>query len=370
MKSLSFFIKAGAVGIVAALVVMLFMMPKNQALQSPLSATNPTPTGMTGPVSYADAVKKAAPSVVNIYISKTIREPRRKNSLLEQFFGLRSKPRERTQSGLGSGVIFSAQGYIVTNYHVIHEAENIYVSLRDGQHAAATVIGSDPDTDLAILKIDLSDLKAISAGQSENLQVGDVVLAIGNPFGVGQTVTMGIISATGRDHVGVNTFENFLQTDAAINPGNSGGALVNAHGELIGINTAIFSKSGGSDGIGFAIPIDMVKSILTQIVENGSVVRGWLGVEAKDIPPRLRSQVPVKGVVITGIFRGGPADQAGIKLGDVITEINGSSTHTTRAMLNMITDNEPGTELHIKLWRDGNMINKMAILKQRPAIQT
>lgn len=377
MKSLSFVIKAGAAGMLAALLVVLFIMPEQEQATSqppeqqaavPAVAQPATPR-QSGPVSYADAVEKAAPSVVNIYTSKTVRQSRR-GSLFEQFFGNRSMPRERKQSGLGSGVIFNAKGYIVTNYHVIHEAEDINVSLRDGQHAPAKVVGSDPETDLAILKIDLPNLTAISAGQSDKLRVGDVVLAIGNPFGVGQTVTMGIVSATGRDHIGVNTFENFIQTDAAINPGNSGGALVNAYGDLIGINTAIFSKSGGSDGIGFAIPIDMVKSVLAQIVQHGRVVRGWLGVEAKDIPLHLKTKIPVQGVVITGIFRGGPADKAGLKLGDVVTQINGVNITDTRSLLNNITSNQPGAELHITLWRDGKTIKTMAVLKQRPAIQT
>lgn len=366
MKSLSFVIKASVLGLIAALAILLFLLPREQVVVTP-TTTPAAPNNMQGPVSYADAVAKAAPSVVNISTSKTVREPSNR-SLFEQLFR-NTIPRDRIQKGLGSGVIFSKQGYIVTNYHVIHDADNIKVFLRDGRQEPAKVVGSDPEADLAILKIGLSNLDAISIGQSDKLRVGDVVLAIGNPFGVGQAVTMGIVSATGRDHLGVNTFENFIQTDAAINPGNSGGALVNAYGDLIGINTAIFSQSGGSDGIGFAIPVDMVTSILKQIVEHGRVVRGWLGVEAVDIQPQLAKQYSIDGVIITGIYRNGPADKAGIQLGDVISEVNNQAIQNTRALLKVISGSKPNTDLNIKFWREGKTLNTVATVNQRPPIQ-
>ncbi|MBN1378552.1 MAG: trypsin-like peptidase domain-containing protein [Gammaproteobacteria bacterium] len=324
----------------------------------------------TGPVSYADAVSRAAPSVVNIYTARTVKV-RQGNSLLEQFFNQgRNLSRNKIQKGLGSGVIFSKHGYIVTNYHVVHQAEDIHVSLQDGRHAPAHAVGADPETDLAILKIELENLTPIPVGHSDSIRVGDIVLAIGNPFGVGQTVTMGIVSATGRDRLGVNTFENFIQTDAAINPGNSGGALINALGQLVGINSAIFSKSGGSDGIGFAIPVDMVSTVLEQIIQHGQVVRGWLGIEAREIPTHILQKLKTPGLLVTDVFQNGPADQAGLQRGDVITAINNQPTMDMRTMINMITAQPPGTKLAIEIMRDDRIQTLSATLQQRPLTST
>ena len=289
-----------------------------------------------GPSSYATAVEKAAPAVVNINTAKlvTVRpHPFFDDPVFRQFFGRGRDelvtPRQQVERSLGSGVIMSDRGYILTNHHVIHGADAIQVSLRDGRMAKANVVGSDPETDLAVLKIDLKQLPVIAVGHSERLRVGDVVLAIGNPFGVGQTVTMGIVSATGRNRLGINTFENFIQTDAAINPGNSGGALVDAAGNLIGINTAIFSKSGGYQGIGFAIPVNMVSSVLEDILKHGRPLRGWLGIEAHEINPEIARALGLKtadGVIITGVARASPAHRAGLQPGDVIRAIDGKKS--------------------------------------------
>jgi serine protease DegS len=380
MKSLSFILKASLAGFLLAAVILFAMWPRQDKrdLEQPPALPStpyrseqtspPLTTQGSGPFSYAGAVDQATPSVVNIYTSRTVRES--VNPLFERFFSLNTPQRSRKQTGLGSGVIFTPNGHIITNYHVVKSAEDIRVSLYDGRDFPARFIGADPDTDLAILHIDTQDLSPIRLGDSNRLRVGDVVLAIGNPFGVGQTVTMGIVSATGRDHLGLNTFENFIQTDAAINPGNSGGALVNARGELVGINTAIFSQSGGSLGIGFAIPVDMAKTVLDQITRYGKVIRGWLGIEARDLPPSLLQQLPVPGVLVAGIFQNGPADRAGIQRGDVITEINRIATTNTRTLLSVITDNRPGTELTIKVLRNNQLLEIKARLMERPPLQS
>ncbi|HEX5055511.1 MAG TPA: trypsin-like peptidase domain-containing protein [Gammaproteobacteria bacterium] len=380
MKSLSFIFKASIAGFLIAGIILFWMWPHRStrdleqlpALPSTPSLNEepaaPASAYGNGPFSYAAAVDQATPSVVNIYTSRTVRES--VNPLFERFFNLNAPQRSRKQTGLGSGVIFTDNGYIITNYHVVKSAEDIRVSLYDGRDFPARFIGADPETDIAILHIDMHDLNAIRLGDSNRLRVGDVVLAIGNPFGVGQTVTMGIVSATGRDHLGLNTFENFIQTDAAINPGNSGGALVNATGELVGINTAIFSQSGGSQGIGFAIPVDMAKTVLDQISRHGKVIRGWLGVEARDLPPSILQQLPAPGVLVAAIFQNGPADRAGLQRGDVITEINRTPTINTRTLLSVITDNSPGTELTIKVLRNNQPLELKARLMERPPLQS
>jgi serine protease DegS len=380
MKSLSFIFKAGLVGIIAAAVILLWLWPLTTQKSAETPATEPVPAGQdsapqtalpSGPYSYAAAVERASPSVVTIYTTRIVQQSQNPsiNPLLERFFGYSARPRTRKESGLGSGVVFTDNGYILTNYHVIHQAQDVRVLLKDGRDFAAEFVGADPETDLAILRINAQGLHKIPLGESEHLRVGDVVLAIGNPFGVGQTVTMGIISATGRDHLGLNTFENFIQTDAAINPGNSGGALVNAEGELIAVNTAIFSPSGGSLGIGFAIPVDMAKIVLDQIIRHGKVIRGWLGVEGRDVPAHLQKQLPVQGVVVAGIYQNGPADLAGLRPGDIILEINGTAISDTRIMLHLISDNKPGTELAIKYWRNNEFFDTKAKLIQRPTVQ-
>ncbi len=325
-------------------------------------------------ISYADAVDTAAPSVVNIQTSKIV--TRQANPLLNdpffrRFFSDRnqSRSRQEIESSLGSGVIINQHGYILTNNHVIAGADEILVALKSGEVKKAQIVGTDPETDIAVLKIQGDNLPAITLGKDKELRVGDVVLAIGNPFGVGQTVTSGIVSATGRDMLGINTFENFIQTDAAINPGNSGGALINPYGELIGINTAIFSRSGGSQGIGFAIPVSLAKNVMQQIIEHGHVVRGWLGVAIQSITPELAESLGLKstkGVIITNIIINGPADKAKLTRGDVITKINGIELKNVRHALNTISLSKPGDKLKIEGVRRGKVFDATAIAVQRP----
>ncbi len=330
-----------------------------------------------GPVSYAAAVEKATPAVVNVNTAKvvTVRpHPFFDDPVFREFFGRGGDdlitPRKRVETSLGSGVIMSKQGYILTNDHVIRGADAIQVSLRDGRRASARVVGNDPETDIAVLKIELKNLPSISLGRSERVHVGDVVLAIGNPFGVGQTVTMGIISATGRNKLGINTFENFIQTDAAINPGNSGGALVDADGNLIGINTAIFSRSGGSQGIGFAIPTSLAQRVLADIIQYGRPLRGWLGMEADSITPDLADSLKLEsteGVIIVGIYRGGPAHRAGLRPGDVIKSIDDKKITGAHEALLAISSRKPGDRIKLKILRDGKEIMLEAVAIERPA---
>ncbi|HBO80006.1 MAG TPA: 2-alkenal reductase, partial [Cupriavidus sp.] len=272
-------------------------------------------------------------------------------------------------SSLGSGVIVSAEGYILTNHHVVDGADEIEVALTDGRKANAKVVGSDPETDLAVLKVTLKDLPAITLGRIENVKVGDVVLAIGNPFGVGQTVTMGIVSALGRSHLGINTFENFIQTDAAINPGNSGGALVDAQGNLLGINTAIYSRSGGSLGIGFAIPVSTAKQVMESIISTGSVTRGWIGVEPQDLTPEIAESFGLEakeGALIAAVVQGGPADKAGVKPGDVLVSVDNQSISDTTALLNAIAQLKPGAEAKMKVIRRGKPTELTVTIGKRP----
>ena len=327
----------------------------------------------TGPVSYADAVEIAAPAVVNIYTRTVVRQnvhPLFNDPFFRNFFDSNSIPqRERIQSSLGSGVILSAQGYIVTNNHVIAGADSIIVALKDGREAAAHVVGTDPETDLAVLKTDLDNLPVITVGVVENYRVGDVTLAIGNPFGVGQTVTMGIISATGRNSVGLNTYEDFIQTDAAINPGNSGGALIDAYGNLIGINTAIFSKSGGSQGIGFAIPSDLTKQVMQDLIQHGRVVRGWLGIEIQELTPDLAESFGLdrmQGLIVAGVFRNGPAHLAGLRPGDVMLSINGDPILDGKMSMTQIARYRPQQEITLKVLREGEVITLQAKVGERP----
>jgi len=330
-----------------------------------------------GPVSYADAVDHAAPAVVNIHTRKTVTQqahPFLEDPLFRRFFGDRFEPPpgQRTQTSLGSGVILSPQGYVLTNHHVIRDADEIEVMLADGRSLEAQVVGTDPDTDLAVLRIQpgSEDLPSITIGGSTGLRVGDVVLAIGNPFGVGQTVTQGIVSATGRSRLGINTYEDFIQTDAAINPGNSGGALINAYGELVGINTAIFTRSGGSHGIGFAIPVDLARDVMTQIIEQGQVVRGWLGIEVQEITPQLAESFGLRdrrGVLIAGVLRDSPAGQAGLRPGDIITHIGGDRVNDPQDALNFIARARPGEMLSMEGIRDGQKIEIRSQVGTRPA---
>ena len=325
---------------------------------------------------FADAAKKAMPAVVNIFTAKEVksqRHPFLDDPLFRHFFGRdfdsKGESSTRRSSSLGSGVIVGPEGIVLTNYHVIESADEIEVLLADGRRASAKIVGGDPDTDLAVIKIDLPNLPSIVFGRPEAARVGDVVLAIGNPFGVGQTVTMGIVSALGRSQLGINTFENFIQTDAAINPGNSGGALVDAQGNLIGINTAIYSRSGGSLGIGFAIPANMAKSIMEQIVATGAVTRGWIGVEIQEITPELAESFKLpksQGAIIAGVMRNGPADKAGIKPGDVLVEIAGKPVSDSAGMLNLIAQLKPGETANLKLVRTGKNVEAAVTIGTRP----
>jgi serine protease DegQ len=304
---------------------------------------SPSAPGNAPAGSFSAAAKRASPAVVSINTSKTARHPQSNDPWFRFFFGDRGG---EAQGGLGSGVIVSPDGYILTNNHVVEGADAIEVILNDARRAQAEVIGTDPDTDLAILKIKLDKLPVIVLGSSDALQVGDQVLAIGNPFGVGQTVTSGIVSALGRNQLGINTFENFIQTDAAINPGNSGGALVDTSGNLMGINTAIYSRSGGSMGIGFAIPTSTAKLVLEGIVRDGQVTRGWIGVEPNDLSPELAETFGVKakaGVIITGVLQNGPAAQAGIRPGDVIVDVAGKPVGNVSELLTSVAMLKPGT---------------------------
>jgi serine protease DegQ len=318
----------------------------------------PTAEGIPKAGSFSAAAQKAMPSVVNVFTSKEIKvssHPLMEDPVFRRFFGDRFESQSRRASSLGSGVIVSPEGYILTNHHVIEAADEIKIALSDGREAKARVIGSDPETDLAVIKVDMQALPTMTFGQSDNAQVGDIVLAIGNPFGVGQTVTMGIISALGRTHLGINTFENFIQTDAAINPGNSGGALVDVFGNLIGINTAIVSRTGGSLGIGFAITTSVAKQIMEQIIQSGGVVRGWIGVEVQDLTPELAESFKrpnTNGALIAGVLKGGPADQAGVKPGDIIVAVEGKPVIDSSGMLNLIAALEPGKTATITVIRN------------------
>ena len=275
-------------------------------------------------------------------------------------------------SSLGSGVIVSPEGYILTNHHVVEGADEIEIALADGKKLLAKVVGNDPDTDLAVLRVTTGSLPAITFGQSDALRVGDVVLAIGNPFGVGQTVTSGIVSALGRSQLGINTFENFIQTDAAINPGNSGGALIDAQGNLVGINSAIYSRSGGSMGIGFAIPVSTAKMVLEQIIKTGSVTRGWIGVEVQEITSALAESLKLpdaKGAIIAGVLRGGPADKAGVKPGDVLLAIEGKPVTDPQNMLNLVAGLAPGESAKLGLRRGQEPLELAVAVGKRPKPQ-
>ena len=348
---------------------------RDNAIQTAPQQHEPARFTQQGPVSYADAVQSSAPSVVTIYTSKTVKQnlhPLLDDPIFDKLFGdqLKKYKRDKTETNLGSGVIITHSGYILTNQHVIDGADEILISLSDGRSSEARLIGQDRETDIAVLHIPLKDLKRIQiANNNDQVQVGDVVLAIGNPLNVGQTVTMGIISATGRNRIGLNTFENFIQTDAAINPGNSGGALINARGDLIGINSAIFSQSGGSQGIGFAIPIDLALKVMNEIVNNGKVRRGWLGVEGTEITAKaaMDSGNPnIRGVLIVGVFIGSPADKAGVEAGDIITAIDNKPVIRVRNVLEIIASHKPGDRVKLSLLRAGKPIELTMITTERP----
>jgi len=325
--------------------------------------------------SFAAAVARAAPAVVNVYTTKTVEAPAHMTSneaMMRKFFGLPAEtPRRRSSTSLGSGVAVQGEGYILTNYHVVEAADAIEVALADGRSFSAELVGADPETDLAVLRLPRGTpgVPIASVASARPLAVGDVVLAIGNPFGVGQTTTQGIVSGLGRNRLGINTFESFIQTDAAINPGNSGGALVDAHGDLVGINTAIYSPPGGAMGIGFAIPIEAAEKVMDAIIEHGRVQRGWLGVEPQDITADLAKRFNLKdrrGVVIAGVMRNGPAARAGLRVGDIVRAVEDVRVLDTTAVLSMVAALPPGQDVTLDVLRGGKTVAVKVKIGVRP----
>ena len=322
--------------------------------------------------SFALAAQKVIPSVVNVFTQQKVRNPTHpalQDPIFRYFFGDRLDPRPREVSNLGSGVIVTTNGYILTNHHVVDAADQIEVALADGQTLPARVIGADPETDLAVLKIDAEKLPAITFANADSLKVGDWVLAVGNPFGVGQTVTAGIVSALGRTRLGINTFENFIQTDAAINPGNSGGALVDAAGNLVGVNSAIYSRTGGSQGIGFAIPVSIARQVMEQIIKSGSVTRGWVGVEVQDLTPELAESFNLshaEGALIAGVLKGGPADTGGVRPGDILLAVNGQKVTDSSSLLNLIAELTPGQTARLTVARKQRSLDLKVEVGRRP----
>lgn len=382
-----FFIRYIAIGIVLGAGFVLFKQyTQTQPAPTPITSQANTQTNAvvktveinTAPevtipsmqahaLSYASAVNKAAPSVVNIYTTKRV-ATKSSNTIYNRFFRDElNNPDARIETGSGSGVIVSSQGYILTNYHVVKNTQRVHVLLKDGRDFPAKLVGSDADTDLALLKIEADDLIAVTMASQHSVSIGDIVLAIGNPFGVGQTVTMGIVSATGRDRLGLNTFENFIQTDAAINPGNSGGALVDVYGNLVGINTAIFSKDGGNQGIGFAIPTQMVSNVLEQLITHGKVVRGWIGAVGRDLSPQAKKIFKLQhGAVIQEVVQGSPAYLAGLSQGDIITHIDGNVVKDVQDVLIHVVQKKPGDSMSLKGIRQGKTFETTLLLVQRP----
>ncbi|TNF92898.1 MAG: trypsin-like serine protease [Gammaproteobacteria bacterium] len=384
-KTIIFILQSGIAGLAIAFLVLLFLGkfegkktafdPRNNDNSSYLGGRETIASLQAG---FSHAVRQAAPAVVYIYTARLITErphPFLRDKMFREFFASDDdSPRQRLETGLGSGVIVSPQGYILTNNHVIEGADQIQVQLADGRGGIARIVGTDPETDLAVLQVAIENLPVIRIGQSTHLNVGDVVLAIGNPFNVGQTVTMGIVSATGRSELGVTTFENFIQTDATINPGNSGGALVNIHGEMIGINTAIFSNMGANSpsaqGIGFAIPVKLAKDIMQQIIAQGYITRGWLGIEVQDMDPRLAYalDLPIsEGAVVRSVQSDGPAEQAGLKTGDILLAIQGNPIRSAKEALIRIVRAVPGEKVILKVWRAGEERDLVAKPSQRPS---
>ncbi len=356
--------------VVAALRPDWLQRPPTQVALGPSAV--PVLQGASSPASgsYRDAAGRAMPAVVNILTSKASRDthPLLKDPFFRRFFGDRLPPDEQLAS-LGSGVIVSSDGYILTNNHVVEGADVIEVGLADGRKVPARIVGTDPETDLAVIRINERKLPVMVLGDPESARVGDVVLAIGNPFGVGQTVTLGIISALGRNNLHINHFENFIQTDAAINFGNSGGALVDTNGHLLGINSAIYSQTGGSVGIGFAIPVSTAKTVLDSIVKHGQVVRGWIGIESQDITPELAQSFGLgrsSGAIIAGVVRGGPADRAGMRPGDILVAVGGKAVASTSDMLKLIAALEPGEKAPLRILRKNREATLDVTVGKRP----
>ena len=368
---------------VAVLFVVATLKPEwlrrggNGALPSIVSITSspaqPLPVALAGGAvtTYSAAAQRASPAVVSITASKApARSARSDDPVFQFFFGDRSRQqRSEPQIGLGSGVIVSGEGYLLTNNHVIEGADDIEVMLTDGRQARAKLVGTDPETDVAVLKLELDKLPTITFGDAEKLQVGDVVLAIGNPFDVGQTVTSGIVSALGRNKLGINVFENFIQTDAAINPGNSGGALVDAAGNLLGINTAIYSRTGGSLGIGFAIPVTTARQVMEALIRDGQVTRGFIGIEQRDLTPEIAQtlNLPVKqGVLVTGVLQSGPASAGGLRPGDVVVSVAGTPVTNSYQLLTAVASLKPNAVAAIGVQRGDKALNVDVTVGQRP----
>jgi len=349
---LVFLLQSACIGLAAAFVVVL-LRPDLLPLGSG------APPASAGPASYADAVDVSAPAVANIYTRRLVQ------------FGSAEAPGERLQlnTSLGSAVVIDPEGYLVTNYHVIADADEIRVQMADGRIADPEVVGYDAETDIALLKVELGVLPAIPLGRSSQLRIGDVVLAIGNPYGLTKTVTQGIVSATGRGLLGLMTFENFIQTDAAINEGNSGGALINSLGELVGINTAVLAEDAGTEGISFAIPVDLVRGVVEAIKTHGRVIRGWVGLEPSDLEPAeaaARGLEPDIGILLQTVYAGGPAAVAGLEPGDVILSINGEAIRNRQQALLIVAGLEPGDVAEMDYWRDGERREARLTVAERP----
>ncbi len=341
---------------------------ETSAAGGPTGAASTPAAPTAGVASYAPAVQRAAPAVVNIYTARVVTERVPRNRFEDPFGELEPRYRQRIERSLGSGVIVDADGHIVTNHHVIADADSVRVQLADGRVGDATIVGRDPDTDLALLRIALRQLPTMPLGRSDQLRVGDVVLAIGNPIGLSQTVTQGIVSATGRGQLGVATFENFIQTDAPINVGNSGGALINAAGELIGINTAVIGKNLGVEGIGFAIPVNLVRGVLKEIVAKGRVVRGWIGVVPEDIDDGQAQQLGLArgGVVVTNLYVGSPAQAAGLRPGDIVLAVGGTEVASAQEVLARVAQAKPGSKVSLKVQRGREIAELPVEVTERP----
>ncbi len=382
LSIVAFLIKAIIVGLALAFLIILWRAPPQNlfrpskadvvpvAAPPPVAAPAAPATSSTPLTSFADAVARSAPAVVNIYTARVVTERTQPDPLAQLFGDYWPSFRRRVERSLGSGVIIDSAGHIITNHHVIAGADSIRVQLSDHRVADAKLIGTDPDTDLAVLKLSLKNLPVMPMGRSDSLRVGDIVLAIGNPYGLSQTVTQGIVSATGRGQLGLATFENFIQTDAAINPGNSGGALINAQGQLVGINTAVLSRTyGGPEGIGFAIPVNLVRGVMAQILKRGRVVRGWLGLEPQDLSDEQAAQLGLAdgaGVVVANILVGSPAFQAGIRPGDLIDRVDGSTVGNAQELVSKVAALKPGTQVELKLRRRGQTFSVRIKVLERP----
>jgi serine peptidase DegS len=371
VRGFLFVVGAVVAGLAIAFIVVVLRpdLVRREAAATLPAAAPPAPSvPASARVTYADAVQRAAPAVVNIYTARLVTE-RVAPSVLDQMFGdFLPRYQQRIERSLGSGVIVDTEGHIVTNHHVIANAEAINIQLADGRIADARIVGRDPDTDLAVLAIDLKPVPVVSFGRSDRLNVGDVVLAIGNPVGLSQTVTHGIVSATGRQQLGLASFEDFIQTDAAINVGNSGGALIDTSGALVGINTAIVAKNLGVEGIGFAIPVNMVRGVLDDIVAKGRVVRGWIGIVPQDITDEQAVEIGLGrgGVLLAALFAASPAQKAGLQQGDMLIEINGAPLHSAREAMTRVAAQRPGSVVTIRGTRRGQPFSVRAEVIERP----